>query len=195
MYAVSLSHNPIQISLEDSQSPLSASHRKSSTEGEKTVKRRQMTQLQIEYPDILDESSPECTGFTNSLRVAKNLRVPHELLWEFLTYHLRTTSLSKSHYSGERRWLVGHFSVGQISSAVRSFIKEFILCPTCDKPEIDLRVTQGKFRYRCRACGDSQKKTCSSEKIQAWILTHPQFFTPTRTQPRKRHHKPRPPPL
>jgi translation initiation factor 2 beta subunit (eIF-2beta)/eIF-5 len=52
-------------------------------------------------------------------------------------------------------YLQGKYTKEQVKDVVYSFIREYLLCVHCDKPEVDLKYRKEKIKQRCRACGNN----------------------------------------
>lgn len=63
-------------------------------------------------------------------------------------------------------YLQGQYSTAQIKNVVYTFIKNYLLCVSCDKPEINLKYKNDKIKQKCRACGNSvYLENCKDEII------------------------------
>jgi translation initiation factor 5 len=51
-------------------------------------------------------------------------------------------------------YLQGDFISKQINDIIYNFIKKYLLCITCDKPEIILKCKNEKIKQKCKACGN-----------------------------------------
>lgn len=56
--------------------------------------------------------------------------------------------------SNNNYYLQGEHSREQINDILYSFIKKYLLCTMCDKPEVNIAYKKNKIRQKCRACGN-----------------------------------------
>ena len=52
-------------------------------------------------------------------------------------------------------YLQGQYAIIQIKKIINEFIKKYLLCINCDKPEINLKYKNNKIKQKCRACGNN----------------------------------------
>ncbi len=52
-------------------------------------------------------------------------------------------------------YLQGQYTNIQIKNIVYQFIKTYLLCVKCDKPEINLKYKDNKLKQKCIACGNN----------------------------------------
>ncbi len=51
-------------------------------------------------------------------------------------------------------YLQGEHSIEQIKEILYNFIKEYLLCTLCDKPEVNITYKKNQIKQKCRACGN-----------------------------------------
>ncbi len=69
--------------------------------------------------------------------------------------------------SSNKYYLQGNYTNGQIKDIVYHFIKKYLLCISCDKPEVDLKYKNGKIKQKCRACGNnSYLENCNEDIVR-----------------------------
>jgi translation initiation factor 2 beta subunit (eIF-2beta)/eIF-5 len=64
---------------------------------------------------------------------------------------------------GENCYVSGNYSTEDLNALVTKFIKEWVLCPKCNNPELNMKVKnkkggQGSIGFDCSACGYSGKQ-------------------------------------
>lgn len=55
--------------------------------------------------------------------------------------------------NNKRYCLYGHYKPQMINEIIYEFIRNYLLCKKCGKPEIDIKCGKYKINFRCRACG------------------------------------------
>lgn len=116
--------------------------------------------------------------FPNIADVIHDMKLPDPLfLLQFLAYELNVRAqFQPKKAPKEQAALFGHVTLAQLDSALRGFILEFLLCQTCQLPELLLfapstcstktNTTFDKMVFaRCGACG--AKNTISQHNLNA----------------------------
>lgn len=67
----------------------------------------------------------------------------------------KTLSCKSGKDTTDNYYLQGLYSSDRIKEIVYSFIKNYLLCISCDKPEINLKYKNKKIKQLCRACGNN----------------------------------------
>lgn len=56
-------------------------------------------------------------------------------------------------------YLQGDHSIEQVKEILYGFIKEYLLCIMCDKPEVNITYKNTQIKQKCRACGNKSYLT------------------------------------
>ena len=63
-------------------------------------------------------------------------------------------------------YLQGQYTIIQIKKIINEFIKKYLLCIHCDKPEINLKYKNNKIKQKCRVCGNNvYLENCKEEIV------------------------------
>lgn len=84
--------------------------------------------------------------FSQELQFNKNIII--SVLGKKLSCKSGIDKTTKSHY------LQGHFTEQQIKDILYKFIQNYLLCSTCNKPEVQIKCKHEQLRQKCRACGN-----------------------------------------
>tara|TARA_Y100000310_G_scaffold43583_1_gene40674 strand:- start:3489 stop:3890 length:402 start_codon:yes stop_codon:yes gene_type:complete len=125
----------------------------------------------MEYDELLDkayesvEPCKECGRFeikkveghhqgsrtviSNFAQVVACLRREKEHLAKFLFKSLATSG----DIEGDRLMLDRKMSSKDINDKIEKYVKQFVLCSSCKKPDTELVEENGKMFIRCLACG------------------------------------------
>lgn len=62
----------------------------------------------------------------------------------------------------------------ELQKSLKKFIRQFILCPKCKLPELQMKVQTKKsiLMIRCGACGHKGRNN-STHKVRAYMINHP----------------------
>ncbi|MCK5449398.1 translation initiation factor IF-2 subunit beta [Candidatus Pacearchaeota archaeon] len=90
------------------------------------------------------------TIITNFGQVVSHVRRNPEHLMKFLNKELA----SSSEISGDRLILSRKLSSTDINDRIEKYVKRFVLCPKCKKPDTELESSGGKVFLKCLACGE-----------------------------------------
>ncbi|RMD45435.1 translation initiation factor IF-2 subunit beta [Candidatus Pacearchaeota archaeon] len=85
----------------------------------------------------------------NFLRISSCIRRPYAHLMKFLSKELA----SPAEISGERLIFQRKISPGDINLKIKKYVKEFVLCPKCKKPDTELITRKSEAILHCLACG------------------------------------------
>jgi len=68
----------------------------------------------------------------------------------------------------------GQHERSELQQTLKKFIREFILCPKCNLPELQMKVQTKKsiLIIRCASCGH-KGKNLSTHKVKQYIINHP----------------------
>ena len=93
------------------------------------------------------------TVISNFCRIMACLRRKPEHLMKFLGKELA----SLVELSGERLILSRKLSSKDINEKIEKYVKLFVLCPKCGKPDTELETVESKTFLRCLACGERKE--------------------------------------
>lgn len=103
----------------------------------------------FEMPEIEGFFQGKKTILTNLNQIASHLRREPEHLAKFLLKELAT----KGNFEQERFILNNKISSKKINPKIEQYVKEFVLCSECNKPDTEI-IKQGKIEtLHCLACG------------------------------------------
>jgi translation initiation factor 2 subunit 2 len=103
----------------------------------------------FEIPKIEGFFEGKRTILTNFLQIATYLRRDPEHLQRFLSKELATQIIKDN----ERLVLNAKISSKKINPKIEEYVREFVLCKECNKPDTEL-IKEGKFTVlHCLACG------------------------------------------
>lgn len=103
----------------------------------------------FEVPSITGSIQGNKTLLTNLNQVADKLGRPPEHLVKFLSKDLATTSDTKNNTTT----FVGKFNSKLLNEKIQKYLKEFVTCQQCGKPDTKLIKEKGITFKRCEACG------------------------------------------
>ncbi len=103
----------------------------------------------FEIPKVKGQVSGKNTFITNINEIASYIRRPVEHLAKFLQKELAVSgSLEK-----DRLMLKTMLNSSKVNEKVELYVKEFVLCTECKKPDTEVITEKGiKFKH-CLACG------------------------------------------
>ncbi|MHA1369760.1 MAG: translation initiation factor IF-2 subunit beta [Promethearchaeota archaeon] len=105
----------------------------------------------FEIPESIILSEGNKTFIKNFRWIADKLkRYPKHLL-KYLSNEIGTAT-NFEEQSG-RAIFQGTFSKKTIYEAIESYVKEFVICPTCNKPDTVIEKQNRQFILVCHACG------------------------------------------
>lgn len=90
------------------------------------------------------------TIITNFLEIAGSLRRDPDDLFKFLLQQMAT----KGGLEGQRATLQGVFTSEQIAKKIDLYVKMYVMCPRCGKPDTKLIHEKGMELIKCEACGE-----------------------------------------
>jgi len=121
-------------------------------EAYQNVERTEISE-RFEVPKVRGHHEGTKTVLTNFLQITTTLRRKPEHLMKFLNKELA----SSSDISGERLILSRKLSSKEINEKIERYVKLFVLCPKCKKPDTELIEEKGKVIMRCLACGERRE--------------------------------------
>ena len=126
----------------------------------------------MNYEELLDDAyenvkvSKECNRFEilkvkghhegtktiilNFGQIAMCIRRAPEHLLKFLGKELA----SQGELSGDRLIWSRKLSSGDINEKIERYVKEYVMCPKCKKPDSELQEEGNKTFLKCLACGE-----------------------------------------
>jgi translation initiation factor SUI1 len=131
------------------------------------------------------------TTLCNVEDVARSLQRPPSYIVNYIGY---SWSAKSEYRPGQKSYVSGNYTAEALDEVVSQFVQEWVLCPQCHNPELNLEIV-GKKRGRsvlltCSACGYSAKQKpeimSALPKMTTHILKHPPAAK-TGTQQIERH--------
>jgi len=89
------------------------------------------------------------TIITNFVEIAGGLRRDPSHLLKFFLRELAT----KGSIEGQKLVVLGNFSTENIRKKLELYVKQYVLCPKCGKPDTKLVHERGGLYMVCEACG------------------------------------------
>jgi translation initiation factor 2 subunit 2 len=105
--------------------------------------------VRLDIPQIKGALSGNKTIIYNLGDVAKAARRDLQHVFKFFLRELATTGDLK----GTEAIFVGKFRPDMLNNKVEKYIKEFVLCPQCGKPDTHLEKADAATLLICEACG------------------------------------------
>ncbi|MEK6852584.1 MAG: translation initiation factor IF-2 subunit beta, partial [Nanoarchaeota archaeon] len=103
----------------------------------------------FEIPKVEGQVSGKNTIITNITLIANYIRRPVEHLAKFLMKELATPG----EMDNDRLVLKTKLSSQRVNEKIELYVKDFVLCPECKKPDTEVISEKGiKFKH-CLACG------------------------------------------
>lgn len=103
----------------------------------------------FEPPTFSSAIQGKQTMISNFTDVADDLRRDANHLLKYISKEMATSG----NVSGHRAILQGKFGNGQLNSRLENYIKEYILCNECGKPDTSFVTVQGIKNKQCEVCG------------------------------------------
>ncbi len=118
-------------------------------EAHKKIKKIEHSSERFEIPKIEGHFEGKKTILTNFLQIASHLRRKPEHLQKFILRELATSG----NFEGERLILNNRIPSAKINSKIEDYVKEFVLCRECKKPDTEI-VKEDRLTFvHCLACG------------------------------------------
>ncbi|MAG22240.1 MAG: translation initiation factor IF-2 subunit beta [Candidatus Diapherotrites archaeon] len=112
---------------------------------EKTKKRERFEMPQAE--SFVQGTKTIVKNFGAILKIIKR---DEKHLFKFLA---KETATAASVDDLSRLILNGKFSQEQVNNLLQTYIKQFVLCPECSRPDTKVKEKQGVKMLKCEACG------------------------------------------
>lgn len=103
----------------------------------------------FEVPSVTGSLQGNKTLVTNLLQISNKLGRDINHLTRFLNRELATTSTTKNGVIT----FVGKFNSKVLNEKINKYIKEFVTCSQCGKPDTQIIKEKGVTFKRCEACG------------------------------------------
>ena len=98
-------------------------------------------------PDTLVQGNK--TFFVNFKAIADKCERDPKHMLKFMSHELATLGLLEGHQAV----FTGKFSFSFIRNKLSAYIKEFVICSECGKPDTKIIKNQRMFFLKCSACG------------------------------------------
>ncbi len=115
----------------------------------KEVKQIENNGERFEVPKIKGHFQGKKTILTNFFQIASFLRRKPEHIQKYLVKELATSAYKE----GDRLVLNNKISSLKINDKINQYIKEFIICRECGKPDTELMKEDRLVFVHCLACG------------------------------------------
>ena len=102
------------------------------------------------------------TILMNLSDVVQDMKTDQRILLAYLGYNLNM-AVNHNNYQSYFR---GKVEPQEISKQIISFIREFILCPICSLPEIEVNG----LHYICWSCGANENLKIKNEKFKKFVV-------------------------
>jgi len=101
--------------------------------------------------EVKKKKGVNITCFLNSEKFATSIQIEHAVLMQLIGSELHCqSSIDKDLKCGVFK---GIFEPNKINSIICDIIQGFLLCQSCDTPEVVLYLKKNKLRHKCKACG------------------------------------------
>jgi len=118
------------------------------TDAYKKVKPIEVSE-RFEIPKVEGHVEGNKTILTNLPQITTHIRRDQEHLLKFLLKELATSGAFK----GNRVILQRKISSTKINEKIKDYVKEFVLCKECKKPDTELKKDHAFMFIHCLACG------------------------------------------
>ncbi|MFH1327137.1 MAG: translation initiation factor IF-2 subunit beta [archaeon] len=115
----------------------------------KEVKQVESSRNRFEIPKIQGHFTGKKTILTNFFQISSYLRRKPEHFQKYLLKELATSG----QIEGERLVLNNRIPSAKINQKIESYIKEFVICKECGKPDTEVTKEDRLSFVHCLACG------------------------------------------
>lgn len=134
-------------------------------------------QYRYKMPKIVSRTEGSGIGIRTCIvnvgEVARALYVPPQYAMKWFGLELGAqSSYTNKKDEGERAVIRGAHETKVFQALLDKFIKKYVLCPSCDLPEILLRIKKDRISAKCAACGWSGEVD-NSNRLAAFITKNP----------------------
>lgn len=117
--------------------------------GLKAIPKKQETEERFAVPKAIIEKAGRRTIIVNIFEIASQLRRDPNHFIKFLLKELAT----KGEIVGQRLFVLGVFTGETINKKIEIYVKEYVFCQECGKPDTKL-FKEGRYTImKCEACG------------------------------------------
>lgn len=107
------------------------------------------SESRLEVPPVISFVEGSKTKISNLSEIAKKLGREEDHLMKYISKRL-ATQVSRA---GDKVVLKGVFSREQLNIMVDQYMKEYVICPTCKRPDTKLVREKDLLYLVCMACG------------------------------------------
>lgn len=118
-------------------------------EAYKKTKQIDSSNDRFEIPKIEGHFEGRKTILTNFFQIVSHIRRKQEHFQKFILRELATSG----HIEGDRLILNNKIPSAKINSKIEDYVKEFVLCKECKKPDTELIKEDRLTFIHCLACG------------------------------------------
>ena len=103
----------------------------------------------FEIPKVEGHIEGKKTILTNFFQIASHIRREPEHFQKFILKELATSGQKE----GDRLVLNNKIPSAKINSKIEQYVKEFVICKECGKPDTELKKENRLTTLHCLACG------------------------------------------
>jgi len=103
----------------------------------------------LEVPESITEIQGNRTFITNFIYITNSIRRDPKHLAKYLFRELA----KPGHIDGNRLVLQGKVIKSLIDDKIKNYIKEFVYCPECNRPDTHFEKEERIIFLKCEACG------------------------------------------
>lgn len=103
----------------------------------------------FETPRAEVKKAGQRTEIRNFRDIADTLRRKPRHLLKYLLKELAT----KGEVEGKKLVVLGNFSSNQVNRKLKAYVKDYVICPECGRPDTKLKEEEGVTVLVCEACG------------------------------------------
>jgi translation initiation factor 5 len=111
--------------------------------------RYKISQIQISH---ITKKGTKITILTNIDEFSRELMFDKNIIIRILGKKL---SCKSGRNKNNDYYLQGEYATNDVKNILYEFIQHYLLCSSCDKPEIDIKVKKNMVKQKCRACGNN----------------------------------------
>jgi len=102
--------------------------------------------------EVKTKKGSNLTCFTNSVSFATSIEFDHQLLTRLIGQQLSC----KSSIDKDLKCAVfqGVYTTNKINGIICFIIQNYLLCRSCDKPEVIIYKKKKMLKHQCKACGE-----------------------------------------
>ncbi len=119
---------------------------------EKKISSELATQERFKVPEARILIQGNNTIIVNFSEITNTLSRDPKHFLKFLSKQLA----APGSISGTRAIFLGKFSKEQINSKIELYLKNYVFCPACGKPDTKLIEEEGILKMKCEACGSKR---------------------------------------